>query len=144
MKRKTVETSKFYLFDSGVARRMSRRRETLAGTPEYGHLFETWVHHELRCYLDLRIRDGEIAYWRTSSGTEVDFIVGDTAIEVKSSASIDKHDMKGLAALSEEGKFRKRVIVCREPRPASVDGIDILPAAEFIRLLWSDELIDTH
>ena len=141
-KRKTVETSKFYLFDSGVARRLSRRKETIAGTPEYGHLFETWVHHEIRCYLDVRTRDGEIAYWRTPAGTEVDFIVGDAAIEAKSAACINKHDMKGLKALAEEGAFRRRVIVCREPRPMTVDGIDILPAAEFIRRLWNDEIVD--
>jgi len=141
-KRKTVETSKFYLFDSGVSRRLSRRKETIAGTVEYGHLFETWVHHELRCYLDVRTRDGKIAYWRTQSGTEVDFVVGDAAIESKSSSRIDKHDLKGLKALSEEGSFRHRVIVCREQRPAFVDGIDILPAAEFVKRLWNDEIVD--
>ena len=142
VKRKTVETSKFYLFDAGVARRLSRRKETFARSVEYGHLFETWVHHELRCYLDVRTRDGEISYWRTPAGTEVDFIVGDAAIEAKSSAHIDKHDMKGLRSLSEEGPFRRRVIVCREPRSATVDGIDILPASEFIKRLWNDELVD--
>lgn len=141
-RRKTVETSKFYLFDSGVARRLSRRKETLAGTVEYGHLLETWVHHELRCYLDVRTRDGEIAYWRTQAGTEVDFVVGNAAIEVKSSAHIVKHDMKGLKALSEEGNFKRRVIVCREQRPATADGIDILPACEFIKRLWDDEIVD--
>ena len=141
-KRKTVETSKFYFFDSGVARRLSHRRATVAGTPEYGHLFETWIHHELRCYLDMRTRDGEIAYWRTPAGTEVDFIVGNAAIEAKSTDHIDSHDMKSLRALSEEGQFARRTIVCREPRAASVDGIDILPAGEFVERLWNDELID--
>ena len=105
-------------------------------------MFETWVHHELRCYLDVRARDAEIAYWRTQSGTEVDFIVGNAAIEAKSSGRIDKHDLKGLKALSEEGDFRRRIIVCREQRPASVEGIDILPAAEFVKRLWRDELVD--
>lgn len=141
-KRKTVETSKFYLFDSGVARRLSRRRETSAGTPEYGHLFETWVHHELRCYLDARVRDGEISYWRTSAGVEVDFVVGNAAIEVKSASRIDRHDLRSLKAISEEGHFDRRIIVCREPKTAHVDGIDILPAREFVERLWKDEIVD--
>ena len=141
-KRKTVETSKFYLFDSGVARRLSRQRETTAGSPEYGHLFETWVHHELRCYLDARVRDGEIAYWRTPAGVEVDFVVGNAAIEAKSANRIDNHDLKNLKAISEEGRFDKRIVVCREPRAAHVDGIDILPAREFVERLWNDEFAD--
>ena len=141
-RRKTVETSKFYLFDSGVARRLSRRRETTPGSSEYGHLFETWVHHELRCYLDARVRDGEIAYWRTPAGVEVDFVVGNAAIEAKSADHIDNHDLKNLKAISEEGRFDRRIIVCREPKAAHVDGIDILPAREFVERLWNDELLD--
>jgi len=141
-KRKTVETAKFYLFDSGVARRLSRRKETMPGTHEYGRLFETWVHHELRCYLDARTRDGEIAYWRTQAGNEVDFVVGDSAIEAKSTAHVDLRDLRGLKAIAEEGKFSKRIVVCREPRPLQIDGIEILPADEFAKRLWADELVD--
>jgi len=142
LKRKTVETAKFYLFDTGVARRLTRRREVVEGTPEYGHLFETWVHHELRAYLDLRVRDGVINYWRTPAGTEVDFVVGTTAIEVKSAKTVGKGDLRGLEAIGEEGAFAHRVVVCREPLARTVNGIEILPYGDFIRQLWSDTLID--
>ena len=137
-----METAKFFLFDSGVARRLTRRKDVAAGTPEYGHLFKTWVHHELRSYLDLRVRDGVVNYWRTQAGVEVDFIVGNTAIEVKSTANVTKSDMSGLRAIAEEGTFSHRIVVCREPRPRVVDGIEVLPATEFVRRLWDDSLID--
>jgi len=142
IKRKTVETSKFYLFDSGVARRLTRRAVTIEGTPEYGHLFETWVHHELRSYLDLRVRDGVINYWRTPAGTEVDFVIGTTAIEVKSTKTVDKSDLKGLHAIAAEGSFAHRLLVCREPLPRVQDGIEILPYDVFVSRLLKDELID--
>jgi len=142
LRRKTVETAKFYLFDTGITRRLTRRKEVVEGTPEYGHLFETWVHHELRAYLDFRIRDGAIKYWRTPSGTEVDFVVGTTAIEAKSGKSIDKRDLRGLIAIGEEGTFAHRIVVSREPMVREVDGIEILPYDEFITRLWRDELID--
>lgn len=142
VKRKTVETSKFYLFDSGVARRLTRRAATVEGTPEYGHLFETWVHHEIRSYLDSRIRDGVINYWRTPSGTEVDFVVGTSALEVKSAKTVDRGDLKGLRAIAEEGAFARRILVCREPLPRTQDGVEILPADVFVSRLWGDELID--
>ncbi len=140
--RKTVETAKFYFFDSGVARVLSRRRATTPGTPEFGHLLETVVHHELRCYLDARTRNGEIFYWRTPSGTEVDFVVGNSAIEVKSTSKVSSHDLKGLKAISSEGEFAHKVVVCREPRRFVRDGIEVLPYADFIERLWSDQLVD--
>ena len=142
VKRKTVETAKFYLFDTGVARRLTRRREVVEGTPEYGHLFETLVHHELRAYLDARIRDGVINYWRTQSGTEVDFVVGTVAIEVKGKTVVDKRDLNGLRAIAEEGPFDHRIVVSREPLSRAQDGVEILPYGDFIDRLWSDSLID--
>lgn len=142
-KRKTVETAKFYLFDAGVARRLTRRGCVVEGTPEYGHLFETLVHHELRAYLDARIRDGVINYWRTPSGTEVDFVVGNVAIEVKSSKLVDKCDLKGLRAIAEEGEFAHRIVVSREPVARTQDGVEILPYGDFVSRLWGDALIDS-
>jgi len=142
VRRKTVETSKFYLFDPGVARRLTRRKDTVEGTPEYGHLFETWVYHELRSYLDSRIRDGVVNYWRTPARTEVDFVVGTTAIEVKSAKTVDRSDLGGLRAIAEEGGFGHRVLVCREPLPRVLEGVEILPYDEFVNRLWRDDLID--
>ena len=142
VKRKTVETSKFYLFDTGVARRLTRRKEVVEGTPEYGHLFETLVHHELRAYLDVRIRDGVINYWRTQSGTEVDFVVGNVAIEAKSTKLVDKRDLNGLRAIAEEGSFDHRIVVSREPVSRLQDGVEILSYDDFVARLWGVDLID--
>ena len=141
-KRRTVETGKFYLFDPGVARRMSGRRRVVRGTPEYGHLLETLVHHELRSYLDWRIRDGRISYWRTPAGVEVDFVIGNVALEVKSSESVSAGDLRGLKAIAEEGAFAHLVVVCLEPRPRIDAGVEILPYREFIERLWSGSLLD--
>ena len=41
-----------------------------------------------------------------------------------------------------EGWFNRRIIVCREPKAAHIDGVDVLPAREFIDRLWNDELVD--
>ena len=72
----------------------------------------------------------------------MDFVVGNSAIEAKSTNRIDGHDLKSLKAISEEGRFDRRIVVCREPKAACVDGIDILPAREFVERLWNDELVD--
>jgi len=141
VRRKTVETSKFYLFDTGVARRLTRRSPVVPGTPEYGHLFEALVHHELRAFLDCKTRDGKIEYWRTANGTEVDFIVGNCAIEAKSGDNIGGGDLKGLKAIADEGPFARRIVVCREKRPRRVDGMEICPYGDFVRRLWCEDLL---
>ena len=139
--RKTIETAKFYLFDTGVTRRLSGRRELVRGTPEYGHAFESWIMHEIASYTDALRRDEEIAYWRTRTNLEVDFVVnGEVAIEAKTTRNVTKDDLKGLRAIGDEGVFRHRILVAAEPRPREVDGISILPWREFIDRLWAGNL----
>ncbi len=139
--RKTVETAKFYLFDTGVTRRLSGRRELVRGTPEYGHAFESWIMHEITSYADTFRRDAEISYWRTRTNLEVDFVVnGDVAIEAKTTRNAARDDLKGLRAIGDEGEFRHRILVADELRPREVDGISILPWREFIGRMWDGEL----
>ena len=139
--RKTVETAKFYMFDTGVTRRLSGRKELVRGTPEYGHAFESWIMHEIASYSDAFRRDAEIAYWRTRTNLEVDFVVNDdVAIEAKTTRNATKDDLKGLRAIGDEGTFRHRILVSDEPRPREVDGISILPWLNFIDRLWSGDL----
>ena len=139
--RKTVETAKFYLFDTGVTRRLQRRSPIAQGSPEYGHAFESWVLHELCSYADAFRRDAEIAYWRTRTRIEVDFVVnGEIAIEVKATRNVSGNDLKALRFISDEGSFGKRLLVCNEPVEREVDGIAILPWRSFIDRLWSGEL----
>ena len=71
---KEVATAKFYLFDCGVARALAGRlREPIDGL-ERGFLLETWILHELRATIAYESIGGDLQYWRTPSGSEVDFI----------------------------------------------------------------------
>ena len=65
-----------------------------------GEAFETCIMHELTCYRDYA--SGEpLSYWRSISGFEVDFIIGDhTAVEVKAKENIASSDLKSLNALA--------------------------------------------
>lgn len=138
--RKTVETAKFYLFDTGVVRRLQGRHDFAVGTAEYDHAFESWILHELCAYADAFRREAEIAYWRTRTNLEVDFIVdGSVAIETKTTQNATKDDLRGLRAIGDEGTFRHRILVDCEPRPREMDGISVIPWRTFIDRLWSGE-----
>lgn len=141
-RRKTVETSKWYLFDTGVLRRLQRRGRLARGTPEYGAAFEHWVLHELATWADARGGDAEIAHWRTRTHLEVDFVVnGEVAIEAKASAVLRKEHLKGLRAIGEEGTFAHRVVVSLEEEERRVEGIEVLPYRVFVERLWGGELL---
>jgi len=135
VKRKPLASSKFYLFDVGVAGRL-QGRQYRPGMPEFGVALETLVLHELTSYRDY-VSGEPLAYWRSTSGFEVDFLIGDhTAIEVKATATVSNADLKGLRALAEEGRFKRHVLVCLESRPRQVGEVLVLPIAEFLRSLW--------
>jgi predicted AAA+ superfamily ATPase len=141
VKRKPLVSSKYYFFDIGVASALQGRRPS-RGTAEFGAAFETWLLHELVCHRDY-VSGEAIRYWRSTSGFEVDFILGDhTAIEAKAKQNVSAQDLKALRALAEERKLKRYLCVSLEPRRREVESVSILPYAEFLQALWSGEYSD--
>jgi predicted AAA+ superfamily ATPase len=140
-------TPKFYLFDVGVAGYLANRHLSDLKGPEAGHAFEHYLLMELVAYRGLKERRDEICYWRTRSGLEVDFVIGDAqvAIEVKLSQKVEKTDLRGLTSFLDDHPDAHTYVVSLDPRPrkvtlASGRTIMILPWAEFLRLLWTKKI----
>ena len=113
-----------------------QERRYRRGTPEYGEAMETYVMHELKSYTDY-VSGEPLAYWRSKSGFEVDYILGDhTAIELKASENVAANDLKSLKALAEEGKLKRYLCVSLEARRRQVGEVTILPVREFLDNLW--------
>lgn len=141
--RRMITAEKFYLFDVGVTNYLARRQPRL-GSSEFGKSFEHYLLMELRAYQAYKNPDLPITYWRTSTGQEVDFLLGDKdlAIEVKGSARVHEGDGRGLAALAEDGPVKKRVIVCLEKEPRKVHrDLEICPWRLFIDRLWAGDFV---
>ncbi len=138
-RRKPTASSKYYFFDVGVVGAL-QGRQVRAGTPEFGTAFETWLMHELRAYSDYRSGES-LHYWRSTSGFEVDFIIGDhTAVEVKAKSNVSAKDLRSLRALAEERKLRRYLCVSLESRRRSVEGIELVPYERFLADLWAGGL----
>jgi uncharacterized protein len=85
-----------------------------------------------------------ITFWRTASGFEVDFILGDheIAIEVKSTELAGSIHLKGLRKFKEEYRVKRGILVSKDSKPRQTeDGIEILPWKVFLERLWSGEII---
>ncbi len=134
-KRKPLSASKYYFFDVGVVAAL-QGREFRPGTPEFGEAFETVLFHELVSYRD-DVSGDALSYWRSTSGFEVDFVIGDhTAVEAKAKENVSPQDLKSLVALGEEGRMRSLVCASLEPRRRRVGEITILPWRDFLDALW--------
>ncbi len=138
LKRKPLASSKFYLFDVGVVACL-QGRPFRPGAPEFGEAFETLLMHELTSYRDY-LSGEPLSFWRSTSGFEVDFILGDhTAIEVKAKETVAAQDLKSLHALAEEQRLKRYLCVSLEPRMRRVGDVTILPCHTFLENLWSGE-----
>jgi uncharacterized protein len=142
-KRRAVLAPKFYYFDVGVANYLCNRKNIIQGTEAFGHAFEHIVIQELIAYLSYQNSDQALTYWRTSSGYEVDAIVGHgrIAIEIKSSNEINSRHLKGLKAFQEDFPQARAIVVSMDKSKRILNGIEIFPATEFLKALWKDEII---
>jgi uncharacterized protein len=139
--RRMITTEKFYLFDVGVANYLARHRPII-GSSEFGKAFEHYILMELKAYQAYRNPDMPITFWRTSTGREVDFILGDknVAVEIKGSARIHEGDIRSLQSLLDDGPVQKACIVSleRQSRRLTKD-IEAIPWQLFIERLWQGD-----
>jgi len=137
--RRMITTEKFYLFDVGVTNYLARRNARI-GSPEFGKMFEQYILMELKAYQAYKNPELPITFWRTATGREVDFIVGDKeiAIEVKGSSRVHEGDIGHMLALIEDGPVKQCYIVCLEKEPRWIhEKIQVLPWRIFVERLWN-------
>jgi len=142
IKVKEVAHPKFYLFDPGVVRSLTGYLREPVGRQEAGALLETMVLHELRAWSAYTNNGGDISYWRTTAGKEVDFIWsrGDTTvgIEVKSSTSWRREWSKPLLELIDAKRITKGFGVYRGKDTLKEGPLTIMPVQRFVVSLYDD------
>ena len=142
-RRVITRTPKFYLIDVGVAGALIKRQLVQEKGELFGKAFEHFVFMELTAHSSYYELDYGINFWRTKSGLEVDFILGDgdAAIEVKGSNRVDNRELRSLKAFIEEFSPRLALVVCNEQEERVVDQIRIMPWRHFLNELWEGRII---
>ena len=142
-KRRSIQAPKFYYFDVGIANYLRNRRNIQIGSIDFGHAFEHFIIQELIAYLGYHKMNEQLSYWRTTSGYEVDAIIGDgrVAIEIKSVEEIQSRHLRGLKAFQDDFPDCRLIAVSFDSRPRVANGIEIYPAIDFLKKLWSHEII---
>lgn len=140
-----VEHPKFYFFDTGVARTLAGRIHESVEAVERGPLLETWVFHELRAHLSYAGIAGELSYFRTASGVEIDFIWSrgkkHVGIEVKASERWRSEYTKPLEAALAEGIIERAFGVYLGSAPLRDGAVAILPVEMFVQALVRGDVL---
>ncbi|GJM06780.1 MAG: ATPase [marine bacterium B5-7] len=137
--RRLTMNPKFYYFDVGVFRYL-RPQGPLDSTKELdGPALETLFLQNLRAINDYHHLGYSLYYWRTSTGTEVDFVLygerGFYAFEIKRSAKITKSDLSGLGAFLKDYPEAKGYLLYGGTHREYHGNITVLPFIEVIQTL---------
>lgn len=146
-KREISSHPKFYFFDAGVFR--SLRPSGPVDRPEEieGAALEGLVAQHLRAWLAYeKERGGELYFWRSRSGVEVDFVVYGPkkfwALEVKNTTRVRPEDLRPLLAFREDYSECETLFLYRGEEKMRQRGVWCLPCEDFLRKLVPDRRLD--
>ena len=138
-RRATAAHPKFYLFDVGVFRSLRPRGPLDRPHEIEGAALEGLVAQHLRAWAAYGRGDFELAYWRTRSGVEADFVVygadGFWALEVKNGATVRREDVRSLRAFVADWPECEPLMLYRGTDRVLIDGIRGIPVVEFLAQL---------
>ncbi len=140
-KRKMIAHEKFYFFDTGVYR-ILRPMGALDTQEEIdGATLETLFLQSLSAINDYFNLDYKIYFWRTSTGTEVDFVIygphGLHAFEIKRSSQITSKNLKGLKEFGQDYPEAKLHMLFLGKHKEYHGSITVLPFEEALKELPS-------
>jgi len=142
-KRRVTQAPRFYYFDIGIANYLLKRKSIEPGSEAFGRAFEHFIYHEIYAHSNYSGLNYPISYWRTSSGMEVDFILGDhqVAIEVKATDQANPRHFKGLTRFAEEYRVDRLILISNDPSPRKIGDISVMPWKLFLDQLWGGGII---
>lgn len=146
IQRRLIKAPKFYFFDVGIVNVLVGRRNMQPGSADFGHAFEHFIIQEIVAWLGYSNSVRQLSYWRTASGYEVDAVISEpngdvvAAVEVKATSEVQSRHLHGLKALGEEHPKTQLIIVSLDVRPRLFNGVKVLPALDFLKLLWMGTL----
>jgi len=144
-KRALSSHPKFYLFDPGVYRSLRPKGPLDSQDQLEGSALEGLVAQHLRAWVLSQDETHQLAFWRTKSGVEVDFIVygpsGFWAIEVKHGKKVHPQDLHGLESFKEDYPACTPILLYMGDKKLVQKDIICLPCEAFLKEIMPDKIL---
>jgi len=144
--RHLVTHDKFYFFDVGVYRSIRPRGPLDSSEEIEGMALEGLVAQHLRAWASYKTVPADLYYWRTKSGSEVDFILYGqdvfVALEVKRARQVHGTDLRALKAFKEDYPEATVYLLYMGQDRLVMSGVKCLPCEAFLSNLHPDRSID--
>ncbi len=146
IRKQQKKASKFYLFDTGIARALAGLvdYDLVPRSFEYGQLFETFIVNELHRRLTYQGKQFKLSYLRVKEDLEIDLIIergkrAPTLVEIKSANRVDERHAKGLITLGDDFKSPKQYLISNDPDIKRFSNVLACPWTEAINRILSDD-----
>jgi uncharacterized protein len=139
---------KFYWFDPGVARAAAGMLFDPVDRLWEGTALETLVYHEIRVFNHVHNKNRPVYFYRTGSGSEIDFVIETQraqtsskarviCIEVKLGERWDRRWEEPMRSLKDVTRIRvdKMFGVYTGKKAYHFDSVDVLPVEDFFKRL---------
>ncbi len=142
IRKRQLQSPKFYFFDPGVVRSLTRQlnQDLTPGSFAYGLHFEQFLILEIMRLAEYKRLDYEYSYLRTKDGVEIDLIIDrpgsdKICMEIKSSDRIQPDDVHPLLSLSKDIPHSKAYCLSRDLNTKKIGHVTCLHWKEGLRML---------
>lgn len=149
IRKRQRESPKFYFFDLGVVRALSRkiRLPLIQGTSEFGKAFEHFIILEIFRISEYLNNDFRLSYLRTKDDAEIDLVIErpgepDFLLEIKSTHKILESDVKTLNHFQKDwDKKSEAAVWSMDPVSKKINSVSCYYWKDGLKKLFPTELV---
>jgi uncharacterized protein len=142
IRKRLIESPKFYLFDTGVKRALDRTLNVmlLPQTYEYGRAFEHYIILQLKYLNSYYKKDFSFGFLKTKDDAEVDLVIErpgmpTALVEIKSSSHIESSELNNLKRFKQDIKNSEAYCLYTGQEKMKIDSVNIMPWMDGIKSL---------
>ncbi|MCM2281718.1 MAG: ATP-binding protein [Bdellovibrionaceae bacterium] len=142
VRKRQHQAPKFYFFDPGVVRMLSRTLDLplVPSTASYGELFEQFLILEIRKLAEYRRKEWEFSYLRTKDDVEIDLIIDRArrpliCVEIKSTRNIRPDDINQFMKITGDMTNIEAYCFSNDPRSKKIGHVHCLHWTEGLKEL---------
>lgn len=144
IRKRQNKNPKFYFFDTGIQRALSRNLnvELNPQTYAFGNSFETFIFNQMNAINEYYRKDYGFSYLRTKDNLEIDLILErpgmkTALVEIKSSSNINHDSISGISKIVKDFPNSEAFCLSRDKISKSIKNVSCFHWKEGIKELMS-------